>query len=249
MIANWPEGVGLETHASLPSTMIAARDRAQAGERGPLWIHARKQTAGTGRRGRRWQDIPGNFSATLLMTPSDPQTAALRSFVAALALRDTFIEQTGRADLLTLKWPNDVLLRGRKVAGILLEMQGQALTIGIGINLAATPPADTLEPAATPPISLREATGSTVTPEEFLPTLATAFQHWEAQLTTYGFEPIRTEWLNHAARLGETITARMPNRTETGTFTTIDATGAIVLQTAKGAITLPAADIFFGPEV
>ena len=183
------------------------------------------------------------------MTPPEPQSAALRSFVAALALRDAFIEQTGRTDLFTLKWPNDVLLKGRKVAGILLEMQGTALTIGIGVNLAATPPADTLEPTATPPISLREATGSTVTPEEFLQSLATAFQYWETQLTTYGFDPIRTAWPNHAARLGEPVTARMPNRSETGTFTTIDATGAIVLQTAKGRLTLPAADIFFGPEV
>ncbi len=249
MIAIWPEGVGLETHASLPSTMITARERAATGERGPLWIHAQRQTAGTGRRGRPWRDIPGNFSATLLMTPPDPNQAALRSFIAALALRDAFIEQTGRTDLFTLKWPNDVLLKGRKVAGILLEMQGQTLTIGIGVNLAATPAMDALETNATPPISLREATGVTVTTDEFLASLAMAFQRWETQFLTYGFEPIRTAWLNHAAQLGGIVTARMPNRTESGTFTTIDSTGAIVLQTAKGKLTLPAADIFFGPEV
>lgn len=248
MIKNFPEGVDHEIHASLPSTSITAKDKARAGTVGPVWILALQQTAGTGRRGRPWKDLHGNFAATLLMTPPDPQTAALRSFVAALALRDAFIEQTGRHDLFTLKWPNDVLLKGRKVAGILLELQGSALCIGIGINLATTPPADQLEPSATPPISLREAIGSSVTPEEFLTSLATAFQRWEAKFTAQGFDSIRTEWLNHAARLGEPIVARLPNREETGTFTTIDATGAIVLQTAKGMLTLPAADIFFGPE-
>ncbi len=244
---HWPEGVLREVHPSLDSTNAEAVRRANSGERGPIWFLALEQTAGKARRGRVWRDLSGNFSASLLMRPEcSPNEAALRSFIAALALREALIEMCGREDIFTLKWPNDVLLNNRKLAGILLESGPDFLCIGIGVNLAQTPNMDQLENTAMPPICLREATGLTVTPEEFLPALATAFQRWEGQFQQFGFAPIRTAWLQHAARLGEVITAKLPTHVETGTFETVDETGAIVLQTAKGALHLSAADIHFG---
>jgi len=179
-----------------------------------------------------------------------PDQVALRSFVASLALFDAFVAVTGRRDGLALKWPNDVLLQGGKVAGILLESVGVGagvnhLAIGIGVNLLNTPAAQALEQNATAPVSLAAATGIDVTPEEFLDVLATSFAKWEAQFTTFGFEPIRTAWLSRAARLGERICARTTRDTFEGTFETVDAQGALVLLTAHGRVMIPAGDVFF----
>ncbi len=141
----WPAGIGREIHASLDSTNAEALRRAAAGEAGPLWIMARRQTAARGRRGRAWSAPEGNFGATLLLRP--PGDRALRSFVAALGLFDAMAMVTGRPELFALKWPNDVLLSGGKLAGILLEaVNGGALAIGLGVNLASAPEPGTLEP-------------------------------------------------------------------------------------------------------
>ena len=214
---------------------------------GPVWILAHRQTAARGRRGRAWVSPPGNFSATLLIRPDGGAPAfALRSFVAALALRDALVAATGRADLFALKWPNDVLLAERKLAGILLEASGGALAIGFGVNLAAAPGLSEVEPEAVPPVALAEATGVRIGAEAFLDLLAPSFARWEARLTRDGFAPLREAWLGHAARLGQPITARLPGCEVSGAFETIDETGALVLGTASGRIALPAAEIHFG---
>lgn len=218
---------------------------------GPEWVLALEQTAGHGRRGRAWSSPKGNFFASLILQPKEaPDRVALRSFVAALALRDAFVAATGRVEAFKLKWPNDVLLNGGKVAGILLESVGLGqgvthLIIGIGVNLAAAPNADQVELGAVPPVSLLSETGIRIGPEEFLDLLATAYDRYETQFTTYSFAPIRTAWLRDAARLGETITARTTAETMTGRFETIDDTGNLILTTAKGQRAIPAADIFF----
>jgi BirA family biotin operon repressor/biotin-[acetyl-CoA-carboxylase] ligase len=215
---------------------------------GPAWILALQQTAGRGRRGRAWSDPEGNFAATLVMAPSGPPAqVALRSFVASLSLYDAFVAATGRAQSFSLKWPNDVLLNGGKVAGILLESVGQGhgvrhLAIGIGVNLRHSPDG---EQGAVKPVSLLSETGANVTPEDLLNLLAPAFAHWEAQFTTYGFGPIRTAWLARAARLGETIIARTVTEVYEGRFETIDDSGALVITTARGRMAIPAADVFF----
>ena len=192
-------------------------------------------------------DSGGNFAATLAMRPvGDAATLALRTFVAALALRDALGALTGRGNLISLKWPNDVLMSGSKVAGILLETgEHGLLCIGIGVNLTGTPDTSALEPRAMTPVSVLDATGIRLTPDELLDALAEAFARWEAQLQTYGFAPLRNSFLDSAARLGEPVTARLPHEEVTGTFSDIDETGAIVLQTPKGARAIPAADIYF----
>lgn len=218
---------------------------------GPVWIMAHHQTAARGRRGRAWANPKGNLAATLLMRPQgNPEQAALRSFVAALALFDACVAVTGRATGLSLKWPNDVLLNGGKLAGILLESTGQGrelshLAIGIGVNLSEAPPAYAVEKSAVRPVSLLSETGAAVIPEDFLTELAAAYARYETQYVTYGFEPIRTAWLSRAARLGEVITASTSTSETVGTFETVDSNGNLVLKTAKGRVSIPAADVFF----
>jgi BirA family transcriptional regulator, biotin operon repressor / biotin---[acetyl-CoA-carboxylase] ligase len=250
-MTGWPAGVRRETHAELDSTNAEALRRAAAGDDGPLWILARRQTAARGRRGRTWTSPPGSFAASLLFRPPAPAPlAALRSFVAALGLFDAMIAVTGRPELFGLKWPNDVLLGGRKLAGILLESGPRGtLVIGIGVNLRAAPDAAGLEPGAVPPIGLADAAGVAVGAEDFLDLLAPAVQAWEERLRAEGFAPLRAAWLARAARLGEPITARLPGRAFTGRFETIDDAGALVLATDAGRMALPAAEVHFGaPE-
>ena len=208
--------------------------------RGPTWILALHQTAARGRRGRDWRHPAGHFAATLVLPgPLQPATAALRSFVASLALYDAFAAATGRPGSFALKWPNDVLLNGGKVAGMLLETigpRGDALSIGIGVNLAQAPDAGQVEQGAVRPVSLLSETGAAVSPEEFLDLLAPAYARYEAQFAAYGFAPIRTAWLDRAARLGQQMTGR---------FDTVDEQGQLVLSTPQGPRRIAAADVFF----
>lgn len=247
--ANWPEGVDHQHFDTVGSTLDVARLRAQETVT-PTWITATVQTASRGRRGRPWVAPVGNFYATLIVPCTDPEHAALRSFVASLALHDALRGVMGDGPTLALKWPNDVLLNSGKVAGILLEtlMQGRHLVgvaVGIGVNLIAAPDATRVEKDAIYPVSVKGESGVDTTPDAFLAQLAPAFAHWDNQLTTYGFEPIRTAWLDHAARLGETITARLPNEDVTGRFDTVNELGYLMLNTAKGPRAITAGDVFF----
>jgi BirA family biotin operon repressor/biotin-[acetyl-CoA-carboxylase] ligase len=249
-MTDWPQGYGLHIVQEVDSTLNEAARLAPTAP-GPVWIMAHHQTAARGRRGRAWANPKGNLAATLLMRPQgNPEQAALRSFVAALALFDACVAVTGRAAGLSLKWPNDVLLNGGKLAGILLESTGQGrelshLAIGIGVNLSEAPPAYAVEQSAVRPVSLLSETGAAVIPEDFLTELASAYARYETQFVTYGFEPIRSAWLARAARLGEVITARTSTSETVGTFETVDSNGNLVLKTAKGRVSIPAADVFF----
>ncbi len=217
----------------------------------PFWVMAREQTGGRGRRGRPWVSPPGNLYATCLMRPTEAaDVVALRSFAAALALHDACAALTGRPEALTLKWPNDVLLNGGKLAGILLEAQGSGgavghLAIGIGVNLASAPPAGSVEPGALRPVSLHGETGLTVPPEDFLDLLAPALARWESALVAQGFAPLRAAWLARAARLGQEMRARTGQAEHHGIFETVDASGALVLRTGTGPVAIPAAEVFF----
>ncbi len=246
--AGWPDGTARIVLAEVDSTLNEAARRIDS-LRGPTWIMALNQTAARGRRGRDWRHPAGNFAATLVLPgPLPPATAALRSFVASLALYDAFAAATGRPGSFALKWPNDVLLNGGKVAGMLLETlgpRGQALSIGIGVNLAQAPGADQVEPGAVRPVSLMSETGVSVSPADFLDLLAPAYARYETQITTYGFAPIRSAWLDRAARLGAQITARLPAEEVTGRFDTVDEQGQLVLSTPQGPRRIAAADVFF----
>lgn len=246
----WPEGTTALILDSVDSTNAQAA-RIAASLTGPAWILAAEQTGGRGRRGRAWASPRGNFHATLVMYPAGPPAhAALRSFVAALALREALASVTGTDAPFALKWPNDVLCNGGKAAGILLESAGQGgqvahLAIGIGVNLIAAPDPAMLEEGALRPVTILTETGARVEPRALLDHLAPAFARWETRFLAEGFAPIRSAWLAHAARLGEPIRARTGSMTRDGVFETLDDTGALVLRTAQGREVIPAADVFF----
>jgi len=245
----WPAGVGRAILDEIDSTNAAAFRRAPA-LTGPEWIMARRQTGGRGRRGRRWVDPTGNFAATLVMFPDEPpQRVALRSFVAALGLFDTCAAVVGSAAVLSLKWPNDVLLNRGKLAGILLESGGTGKTvscccIGIGVNLVEVPTKSEIG-AGAEAVSLLGETGARVTPEEFLDLLAPTYAEWDRRFVEHGFEPIRRVWLERAARPDGMMTARTMRGDIAGTFETVDETGNLVLSTGSERRTIAAAEVFF----
>jgi len=170
--AVWPAGLGRQVLDTVDSTNAHALRMAPE-LRGPMWFLGLTQTAGRGRRARPWVSPRGNFYGTLLLHPQEPpETVALRSFAAALALRDAFVDITGLPDSFALKWPNDVLLNGAKVAGILLESSGAGgrvdhLAIGIGVNLIAHPDPSLIEAGAVPAVSLLSETGLRSRPRRF----------------------------------------------------------------------------------
>lgn len=247
MSTDWPEGYGQRVLASVDSTNAEAARI--AGELpGRTWIFAHEQTAARGRRGRAWLQDRGNFSATLVLDCGGeaPAQMALRSFVAALALFDAVAAATGRADGLALKWPNDVLLNGGKLAGILLEsLPAHRLAIGIGVNLATAPDPSRVEVGSPRPVSILSETGTDIAPDDFLPLLAAAYAGHETRFREQGFGPIRLAWLQRAARLGQPLTARMGPTELTGTFTDIDPDGNLLLKTSAGTSRIAAADIQF----
>lgn len=175
---------------------------------------------------------------------------ALRSFAAALALRDALVALTDLPEAFTLKWPNDVLLNGGKLAGILLESTASGtgvshLAVGTGVNLIAAPDVSLVEDGALTPVSLLGETGVRVEPDVFLAYLAAAYAIWEATFTAQGFAPLRAAWLANAARLGKTIRARTGTSTHFGIFDSIDLSGALILRTGEGTLAIPAAEVFF----
>jgi len=226
------------------STNGEALARARAGETGPLWITARAQTAGRGRRGRVWLSPPGNLYATLLLCdPSPPERAPQVSFVAALAAHDAIAEIAADArPRLTLKWPNDLLCDGAKVAGILIEGEGSpvVLAVGIGVNCAHHP-----DEAAYPATDLRAA-GLVVAPESLFEalsrTMVARLRQWDRGR---GFAAIRADWLARAHGLGGDIRVRLPEREVAGRFEALDRHGRLVLRRADGsAETVSAGDVF-----
>lgn len=246
--AHWPEGYDLVILDEVDSTMAEAGRRV-AGIARPTWIMAARQTAARGRRGRPWHQLPGNLAATLVYRPwATPAEAARRSFLAANALIQALAMAAPQARL-AVKWPNDVLLNGGKVAGILLESQGRGplvdwLAVGIGVNLAAAPDRAAVSGSAEP-VSLRAETGVEIAPQDFLPLLADAFATQERKLVAFGFGRIREEWLSHAARLGDVIVARCGTAEYVGVFETVDEEGSLVLATPDGTRVIAAADVHF----
>lgn len=144
------------------------------------------------------------------------------------------------------KWPNDVLVADRKIAGVLLESDPAGLAIGIGLNLARAPAADTLEPGATPPTAVAAHARLLPTPDRALSALATAFDRWLAVWAVDGFPgEIRRAWLRDAARLGRPLIARLPGGELRGRFSDVDEAGALVLDTAEGPRRISAADVYY----
>lgn len=244
-MTDWPQGYGLRRYEEIDSTNEEARRLIAAGETGPVWLTASRQTAGRGRRGRAWESAGGNLAATLLLRPAGQQAQwAELSFAAAIATADMAAALAPGARI-ALKWPNDVLADSKKLAGILLETGNgpkPALAIGIGVNLAHHPegtefPATSLAALGSKPPSAQDALGL----------LATGFARWYEVWRADGFAPVRDAWLARAAGLGTRIRARLATEERSGMFEGIDDRGALLLNEGLGRTSvLPAADIFFG---
>jgi BirA family transcriptional regulator, biotin operon repressor / biotin---[acetyl-CoA-carboxylase] ligase len=226
------------------STNAQALRLAKAGERGPLWIVAREQSGGRGRRGRTWISPAGNLYATLMLTDPGPARAAPQlGFVAALALHDAAAAAApSLVSRLALKWPNDLLCAGQKIAGILIEGEGApvVVAIGIGVNCRRHPAVTEL------PATDFAAEGADVDAAALFGHLVEAMQ---ARLTLWnrgaGFAAVRAAWLSRALGLGQVIRVRLAERETTGCFETIDDAGRLVLRTAKGEVEAVAAgDVF-----
>jgi len=238
----------IEAYDELDSTSAEARRRAEAGEGGPVWITAAVQTAGRGRRGRAWSTQRGNLAATLLtLTDRPPAEAAQLSFVAALAACDLADTCLGPG-VARLKWPNDVLVHGKKAVGILVESGARAdgrlwLAVGIGVNLAHAPQ-DVERPATA---FADHMAGRPPEPRAALEVLASAFERWRAAWATEGFPPIAAGWSERATGLGQRCEARLPNRTLTGVAEGLEADGALRLRLDDGGLErITAGDVFFG---
>jgi BirA family biotin operon repressor/biotin-[acetyl-CoA-carboxylase] ligase len=237
-------GARIAAYGELDSTNSEARRLAQAGEPGPLWITAEHQTAGRGRRGRVWDSAPANLAASLLLRPEAPiAIVGQLSFVAALAVAEMAVHFAPRAAI-TVKWPNDVLGEGRKLAGILLEAgpapEGNWLAIGIGVNLASFP-----QGTEFPATSLAQLGLAPPTPADALSVLAARFDHWYAAWMNEGFETVRSAWLARAGGLGLPIRARLPHETREGVFEGIDSAGALLLNEQGLVSTIAAGEVFF----
>ena len=241
-----PDLPPIVAYDEIDSTNLEARRRVDAGETGPLWITALWQTAGKGRRGRTWRSGAGNLAATLLLTTAKPpMEAAQIAFVAALAVAD-LASTYAPASKVSLKWPNDTLLAGRKMSGILVESGpgggGLWLAVGIGVNLGEAP--TDIERLATALADHMD--GPPPGPAEALVTLAGAFEKWRGLWDLAGFAPIAEAWTQRAHGLGQACSARLPGETIEGVAEGLDLDGALRLRLADGTLRrITAGDVFF----
>ena len=236
-------GFRLETFESLASTNDEAMNRARAGDPGRLWITAARQTGGKGRLGRTWVSPEGNlYASLLLLNPAPAERAPELGFVAGVALACTLTRLLGSQ--LRLKWPNDAIVNGAKIAGILLEATqtrngALACVIGIGVNCASHP--GDLAYAAT---DLR-ALGTQIEPRVLLQGLAEEFAGWLDRWDEgRGFGLIRTAWLSFAAGIGEPAEVTIGAQRLKGTLRGLDERGRLLLDTDMGQRIIDAGDVF-----
>ncbi len=194
------------------------------------WVRAERQTSGRGRLGRQWQMPEGNLAMSGLIRPQPEEgNPAELGFVAALALHDVL---AGLVDVarLQLKWPNDLLLDGAKLSGILLEREGEVLVLGIGVNIMAAP---RLPDRAT--IALADL-GQVIAAADFAARLASAFAVRRAQWRDQGFAATRTDWLARAHPPGTPLWASAPEGRVAGRFAGLGADGALRLDGEDGRV-------------
>ncbi len=220
----------LQHFGHLPSTQSLAITLAEAGEPEGLAIRADRQSAGIGTQGRAWYSPPGNLALSVLLRPTAPLSEAPQwSLLAGVALAETVAAVAPLAP--RLKWPNDLLLGGAKLAGILTQAATQAsggqgrlgwLVIGFGVNLAYAPD---VPGRATACLG-----GAAPSAADFAAALLTRLDHWRRIRLLEGFAPIRAAWLTHGPKLGSALSLSRP--AIAGRFEGLADDGALLLGTA-----------------
>jgi BirA family biotin operon repressor/biotin-[acetyl-CoA-carboxylase] ligase len=254
-------GYRLNGFDSIGSTSTEAAQAATNGDSGDAWFTALQQTAGRGRRGRAWQTAHGNLAASLLFVPeADPSVSATLGFVAGVALNRALRETVpgalvkqgidgadGHATRIALKWPNDVLADGAKLAGILLEAQkrpdgGMAVVIGFGVNVVAAP-----EGLPYPATSLR-ALGFDIKAESVFAALSDAWVDCiEIWNSGRGIADILGLWRESAAGIGSEVAINRDGEIVRGVFETIDEAGRLIVRANDNRrIAITAGDVHFG---
>src|SRR5262245_38202625 len=248
-------GYRLATFDQIGSTNAEALERARAGERGPIWFVTTEQTAGRGRRFRPWIAPRGNLASSILEAMDvAPAAAATLGFAAGLALEQALRKLSVEAALrmaesgglnFSLKWPNDVLAGGKKLAGILLEAEavvggGLAVVVGIGTNVVGAP-----EGTPTPATSLR-ALGIEVSAEDLFAALSDGWSEFRGIWDDgRGFPEIRRLWLERAAGLGKAVSIKSGDTLIEGVFDTIDEQGCLIIRTSAGQrVPVTAGDVY-----
>jgi len=238
-----PHGYRLRHLAEVDSTNAEAMRLSAAGDQGPLWIWSDRQLQGRGRQGRNWVSEAGNLYATLLLTLAMPATAAGSLSVAvSLAVLAVLRRFVGRGAKLELKWPNDVLMDGRKAAGILVEStirgEGMVFAIGCGINLRSAPSGTRYGATSL------AAHGAQVVPGEAFEALAEEvdqlLRRWDAGK---GFRELRTEWLQYARGLGSAVSVAVGGRMIEGFFEGLSDKGGLLLRNQTGLQELHAGEV------
>lgn len=254
-------GYRLNGFDSVGSTSTEAAKAAQAGDVGDVWFCALQQTAGRGRRGRPWQSPHGNLAASLLVVPdADSAISATLGFVAGVALNRALSEIVPAARLksgidgadlaggrIALKWPNDVLADGAKLAGILLEAHkrpdgSMAIIVGIGVNVVEAP-----EGLPYPATSLR-ALGLDTSAETVFGALSDA---WVEAIEIWdrgrGITQVLELWRQSAAGIGAEVAVSRDGDTVRGIFETIDEAGRLIVRANDNSrIAITAGDVHFG---
>jgi BirA family biotin operon repressor/biotin-[acetyl-CoA-carboxylase] ligase len=232
---------------SIDSTNAEAARRATAGAPAGTLVWALRQTAGRGRRGRAWSSPAGNLYCSLLLRPAvSPPVAASLGFVAGLALAEAVDSLLPAGRRSELKWPNDLLVDGRKLSGILLEAAASGpdrldhLVLGVGVNVASHP--EGLPYPATSLAAEGAGADAGATLSAFADRFLPAYRAWERD----GFPAIRGAWLARARGLGQPIVVRLENAMLDGRFAALDEQGALLLEAADGSRrTVTAGDLHF----
>jgi len=235
-----PEGFTLERVDEIGSTSEALKARAAEGAADNLALLARRQTGGHGRMGRPWRSIEGNLFLSVLLRPATLRYPGHWSILSAVALAEAVAGLLPAPALLRVKWPNDLLLDGGKLAGILLEAGFAAapwLVVGIGVNLVAAP-----DGLGRPTACLADVIRSPL-PEAFALDVLGALQRWRVVYERDGFAPVRDAWLAIGHRAGDLLTVGQGDSRVEGRFVGIGDDATLLLDGAGGAITIAAGEV------
>ncbi len=221
----------LQLHEELPSTSDLCRTRAAAGAPAGLAVLAKRQTQGRGSRGREWESPAGNLYLSVLLRPKQPaREAAQWSLLAGVALAEALARWLPASATLQLKWPNDVLLGGAKLAGILIDSGADAagdidwLVIGMGANLAVAPDIPGRAVACLADLGLPPA------PEQVARAVLDRIGHWQSVRERDGFAAVRAAWLARGPAPDAPIRFRLADRTLAGSFAGLGDDGSLRLQ-------------------